>query len=129
MAFKRSRVRSSPSPPKIRLREQADFLSIAKAMVYHHRKVYIITRQRAYHQPSGCIIAFSMMICRFFKTDNIQNCVLMICKAFALIMLPCTLGNYFFTCFVACGTPLWYNFTKGGDFMYRIKFATIPEQI
>ncbi len=40
-----------------------DFLSIAKAMAYHRRKAYIITQQRASHQPQA-VSAFAMMIAR-----------------------------------------------------------------
>ena len=57
--------------PKIDKLRLVDFLSIAKAMAYHHAfacisspKVYIINRRLYY-----------------FRNDDIQDCILMICNA------------------------------------------------
>ena len=58
-------VRIHLPPPKIDRFRPVDFLSIAKAMVYHHTvRVYLIT-EGVYHQPQAAFL-FAMMI---YKTS------------------------------------------------------------
>ena len=64
MAFKRSRVRSSPSPPKNLVLRNEIFLSIAKAMVYHRRQAYIITRS---------VHIINRRLHNRFRNDDIQR--------------------------------------------------------
>jgi len=66
--------------PKSDKRKLVVFLSIAKAMVYHRRKVYIITRS-VYPISHRLHSAFAMRIYNSCGIDGMQDFVLMIYTA------------------------------------------------
>ena len=73
-------VRIPPLPPKNDRFRPVVFLSIAKAMVYHHAvRVYLIT-EGVYHQPQAAF-SFAMRIYNSHGIDDMQDSVLMIYTA------------------------------------------------
>ena len=82
------RVRISPSPPKNDRFRPVVFLSIAKAMVYHHVvRVYLIT-EGVYHQPQAAF-SFAMKIYNSNGIDDMQDSVLMIYTASPWFLWEC----------------------------------------
>ena len=106
MPFKRSRVRSSPSPPKNTKSQDLVFF-------YPSRQAWhFITVRRILSTRLCRVASHHTFRCVFCRLDDMQNFVLMMYKAVALMIctvLPCFFARFQSGrfCFI-CNTLLWF---------------------